>query len=636
MIKRINILVTLLIVVFFISGCSINYDPCDANKDGEVTIFEKNSCNSQQQPQTGIQNNNGENSITENKDSAKDCIQKCISEGSQPQKCLQDCQGTQPQTGIQNNNGENSITENKDSAKDCIQKCINENNPPQKCLKDCQGTQQQIGVQGKCGDGVCDEIEKRNNKCPADCTGQSDSGEDVANGIYSGMEAIYYEDSPFGFIDPPTTSFDYYNDLGINWLEFPRENERFGWESVEKQEGIYDFSSQDSEVCKFYQQGINLVYVTRPSNSLYGTGWVEGSQNDEYPDGHLDAWENFIKEVVERYDGDGIDDIACSSKVAIKRYQFVHELGPSNMDYWQNHREEYADVFEATYGAMISACKECTLSMPVPPMNDLKNDGNFTDDILGYLEGKSFNNIGFDYHYWSVDASKGRTDSWKTEGEDYREHVNYIERIESIASKYGFNSNYITSMESGMAGTEESEPKQAGYIIRSYAVSLANGQDKQFWTKVKEYDHHGTDDIIWSHTGLIHSSKNQDGLSHKKLGYYTYKLMVEKLNGSDWDNVKTVINGTDNVYAYKFDKNGEFVWVVWWDYWNSAENSKTVELNVGNTGSVKITEAIPDADSGVDLSASNYPVFFNTETKTVSSGKVSITLGEKPVFVEIQ
>jgi hypothetical protein len=446
-----------------------------------------------------------------------------------------------------------------------------------------------------------------------------------------------FQDSPFGFLDVPPDKFDYYSDLGIKWLEIARENERLGWGSVEKEKGVYDFSAHDADICKFYQNGINVIYITRPINSLYGTSWIEGvpEATDEYPDGNLDAWANYVKAVVERYDGDGIDDAPCTTKIIIKYYQFVHELNPFDK-YWNDHREQYAEVFEITYKAMKQACEDCILSMPVPHLSDLKEKNNFLSDVLSYLEGKNIHDIGFDYHRWSMDSSKPQPDKWKSRGQDYEEHIEYIELISQIASRYGFDNSNIISLESGMGATEEMEPDQAGYVIRAYIASIANGQKKLLWTKTVEYGHHTSDDIIWAHTGLIHNPQNADGLSHKKLSYYTYKLMVEKLEGSDWDNIVTIVDGTDNVYVYKFVRKdtGKSVYVAWWDWFDETGNSKTITIDVGNINSVKITEAVPDAESGADLDENDYPHFFNIETKAANNGEITITLVKNPVFIE--
>jgi hypothetical protein len=85
-------------------------------------------------------------------------------------------------------------------------------------------------------------------------------------------------------------------------------------------------------------------------------------------------------------------------------------------------------------------------------------------------------------------------------------------------------------------------------------------------------------------------------------------------------------------------KNGQPLYIAWWDYFDEKEPGKTKSINidVGNVESVKITEAIPDAEWGKDLKESNYPDFFKTEVKKVSNGKVVFALEEKPVFAEIE
>ncbi|KAF5436221.1 hypothetical protein C5S36_00880, partial [Candidatus Methanophagaceae archaeon] len=59
-------------------------------------------------------------------------------------------------------------------------------------------------------------------------------------------------------------------------------------------------------------------------------------------------------------------------------------------------------------------------------------------------------------------------------------------------------------------------------------------------------------DGYFDHTGLIYDGQgsNDLGLGVKKLSYYTYKLMTEKLECSNWNNIET-IQESDNVYVYK-------------------------------------------------------------------------------------
>ena len=192
----------------------------------------------------------------------------------------------------------------------------------------------------------------------------------------------------------------------------------------------------------------------------------------------------------------------------------------------------------------------------------------------------------------------------------------------------------------------QTEQEQAEYLFKRSIYHIGNGVELILWGTIREdEDLSGT----FSYNGLIYNGIPKkwecdptgqfpcpdpgDGV--KKLSYYTYKKLIETIKGSDYDNIETIEAGVDNVYVYKFIKNDKPIYVVWWDYWEESQDSKTIALNVGDLKSVKITEAIPDAESGMDLNENEYPNFFKTEIKTVTAnGKVMITLKKNPVFVE--
>ena len=139
------------------------------------------------------------------------------------------------------------------------------------------------------------------------------------------------------------------------------------------------------------------------------------------------------------------------------------------------------------------------------------------------------------------------------------------------------------------------------------------------------------DNDVFDNTGLIYDGIGENDLGYgiKKLSYYTYKKMTETLEESDWSNNQT-IQESDGVYVYKFTKSGKPIWVAWND--NSAEKQITI-TGIGSQ-QVKITEAVPKYESGKDVT--DYNTAFNTETKSISGGKITIPLKDKPVFVEEQ
>ena len=184
------------------------------------------------------------------------------------------------------------------------------------------------------------------------------------------------------------------------------------------------------------------------------------------------------------------------------------------------------------------------------------------------------------------------------------------------------------------SGPIQTENNQANVLLRKYVFSIFLKYDKIFWCEVEEISAYLEGEHYFDRTGLIHNGLGSEDLGAriKKLGYYSYKLMVEKLEGSDWDNVEEVY-AQDEVYVYKFMKNGEPIYVVWWDYFEEPSlTEKTISLNdLGITEAVIVTESIPHFENGLELQNSGevYPDFFGVD---ISSSV--ITLGQNPVYLE--
>lgn len=182
--------------------------------------------------------------------------------------------------------------------------------------------------------------------------------------------------------------------------------------------------------------------------------------------------------------------------------------------------------------------------------------------------------------------------------------------------------------DSASAYLYQSEKEQASELFKRYAYSLAVGVKKIFWIALMESHNYGGSGVnnYWDNIGLVNNPQN-DGESHKKLGYYTYKKMVEVLDGSDWDNIE-MIQEQGGSYVYKFMKGGQPIWVAWND--NSAE--KEITISGVNSSSVKITEAVPNYSSGKEVK--DYNTAFKTEIKQITDIKLIIILRGTPIFVE--
>ncbi len=308
---------------------------------------------------------------------------------------------------------------------------------------------------------------------------------------------------------------------------------------------------------------------------------------------------------MERYDGDGKEDAPGSP--VILNYRLIHEMHPPSLTREQRFvsPEEFARLFEATYEAMKEASPEIRLWLPGADAKvdyafngkeiydrrqqrtvTVSEDG-FLVQVLRLLD-RQYLDIGLDYHYWTFEFN----------GTGYLGHKEWIERLRRVSSKLGYPALEIMSGEMGTpAWTEADEKDQAVYVVKSYVLSLSLEQKMIFWTSLVEYleSRWIGAGVHFGFTGLVNNPEN-DGDSSKKLGYYTYKKMVEALEGSNWDSIQT-IQEKDGVYIYKFTKNGKPIWVAW----NDSSAERQISISGINSTQVKVTVAVPKYSSGKEV-----------------------------------
>lgn len=450
------------------------------------------------------------------------------------------------------------------------------------------------------------------------------------------------EDSPFGIHGPkviPNPSipsdmlvgFDNYKalkEVGAKWV---RHNAAEGltWDDVEKELGVYDWSKTDYIFGQTYKQGIHMVVAITAYNHL-------DRPEIGYIPQNMQAYLKFLKTAVERYDGDGVNDAPGSPIVDL--WQIENEV--DNGFFWKDTPQNYAKLLKESYKAIkevnpkakVAISSVATLpgfyNFYVKVLDELARDKTKYSDILDFHWFPFFES---EYNFLTLPTSQ--TKFYLKE---------YIRNIKQTLSKYGYGNIPIFITETAQYSDApahnpfvepispefHSEKKQAIDLLKLYVYPLVNGVDKIFWVTLTELHNFDvtTPNGVWDNVGLINNPQN-DGQSHKKLAYYTYKKVVEVLEGSDWNNIQT-IQEKDDVYIYKFIKNGKPIWVVW----NDNSPSKQITISGISLSQAKITEAIPKYELGKDVT--DYNNAFNTETKSVGSGKITITLKDKPVFVE--
>lgn len=456
------------------------------------------------------------------------------------------------------------------------------------------------------------------------CGGGGGSSQGTDGG--TGLSTI---ESPFSFhpasVSKPgynNNGFNHASDIGVKWA---REGIYAFWFLIQpdlsKQE--YDFSMHD-EQWKNVPKGMNILANIAPQGTINEGYALPGS----YIPVDTAKYIAFVKATVERYDGDGINDMPGLQN-PIKYWQVGNE--PSVV-----RAKDFAELQRITYTAIKEACPDCVVLIGgvagMPPADKYISDFNIHyKPILDALGGKYVDVM--DFHWYG-----NATGDYKGAKEVY----NYIR---SVLNADGFPNIPIWITEMGSysgdpSGNEwplQTERQQALDYLKRFVYPLSFGVKKVFpaFGLMEGFKYDGG---YFDFTGLIYDGWGQGdlGLGVKKLSYYTYKKMTEVLEGSDWNNIQTIQESGD-VYIYRFIKNNKPIYVAWWDYFNDATYTQGKTKQVSLTGlqgnSALITEAVPKFASGKDVT--DYNTAFKTETKSVAGGQVTVTLGDSPVFVEV-
>ena len=495
---------------------------------------------------------------------------------------------------------------------------------------------------GKCGDGICDDFEKAHlDACPVDCQ----SAKEVLVEEKETKEAApINEDSPFGF--HPAVPFEIAKDMGVKWTrgaETPYlfwkmidpqkkgSSAYFNWKSMAvRPDGVEDFIDYDklSLVKKAGLSMLQNIDVQSPAverSHLKSGSWLPADEK---------AYKAFVRE-------------------AVKRYSFI--------SYWQIGNEpnlkagpfDYAKFQQITYKAIKEANPDAKVliaglagNMDTASIND-----NSYESVLKKLKGKYIDV--FDIHFYG-DAKGGTLAQKEEDGRQlrflgYRDFKTVYAYYRRLLDENGFSGVPIWVTEMGTFGGTvvagpnsliQTEAEQARDLIKRYVYPLSLGVKKIFWAFGIGEGFGEWDNDFFDHTGFIYTGR--DGLhkfDERKLGFYAYKLMTEKLEGSDWSRIETVKEDELNhIYVYKFVKGTKGIFVGWWDYFQDqaypAQKERQLVLSGINSAKVETTEAVSRFSSGKEVEASDYKTSFNRETVKVDKGEALITLGENPIYIE--
>ncbi|NOY97732.1 MAG: hypothetical protein GXP40_00805 [Chloroflexi bacterium] len=439
-----------------------------------------------------------------------------------------------------------------------------------------------------------------------------------------------YEDSPFGFLgqymDSPITERVYaayggyseiqatYVDLGVHWDRGSGKNGAATWGALERNiDGYRDMFNRYVNVAN--KNDVNLLITINP-------GYSKKEYGDYLPT-DLKAYSEFVKSLVRSYP-------------TVKHWQIHNEVN-GNV-FWKDTPQNYAILVRTTSDAIRENCPDCKIvlgsSININASGEPLQMETYFEPFFQALNrmGNNYFDV-FDYHFFPPKGSTPET--------YYRALDDGIASVKNLLGQYNYADSEVWITETmifttdGMSSSEIlnlpveyqtiSETQQATALFKTHITALSLGVKKIFWNKLTEGPWF---DFMFNRCGLVRHP-NISGSTDKKLAYYTYKLMVETLDGSDWKSIDK-IQDSNGVNVFEFDNNNNPAWIAWND------NTGAAQITITNivSDSLKVTEVVPNNTSGTYVDDQDYPNIFNTYTLNVSGGTVSITLDSIPVLIE--
>jgi len=372
--------------------------------------------------------------------------------------------------------------------------------------------------------------------------------------------------SRFGFMHPD--DFQDMTDMGVFWQR-PHPGP-FIWDEIETSSGVFNWDGCDEEVKNSQKYGVNIIATIWPfadwdQNSCHSkissSGGLIFEELGDYRQKPCDmnSYQNFITNLVERYDGDGVDDMP-GLVVPIKYWEVSNE--PSMQSNWlvffNGPAEDYFDILNATY-------------------QSIKNADNDAKVVKGGMAGVMDENIEFwekifslggDSYFDIGNIHSINSDSDAINGPEYK----------AFLDQQGIDKPFwITEVELGSMNQEKDgylETDMSDSLITNFVQAFASGAEKIF------------------HPGIVKStSKSEPG---KENTYNALQTIVDKIDYFD------TVEKLDD-YQFKFTLENNVVYVLW------GENNIPEEI----TGQVRMTDASGSETvlNITDLSLSDSPVF---------------------------
>ncbi|MDQ7821586.1 MAG: Ig-like domain-containing protein [Candidatus Eremiobacteraeota bacterium] len=316
------------------------------------------------------------------------------------------------------------------------------------------------------------------------------------------------------------------------------------WKFIEGKPGVYDFSYSDAFVREVQKYRIRLLAVLSTSNSRLSR--PRTFIGEDYSKPHdFEAFARYVEKVVERYDGDGYEDMP-GLKYPIKHW----EIGNEPEMPFEHDSGAFLRTMKTAYEAMKRADRDAKALVFVSNFEEEMTPRErvmrrFWDDILAQ-GGYEYIDILSIHHPLMANAERfqGLSPFWqkmqKTAGKKKEVWMTEWGIVTGIAINDDIlNPGYHMVFAGG------SEEDTASSFVKFVAKGFATGIDRFFWTFF-----YATKSEFMAKASLCKPK------GFPNLTYYTQKLIALKIGG--FTSARELRPG-----VYEFMVNGKPVYVAW-------------------------------------------------------------------------
>ena len=207
--------------------------------------------------------------------------------------------------------------------------------------------------------------------CSGSSNGEGDGGGTTAVSIPDGVLQ-----NCMGFLVGGTDEISVISTVGGAWTR-PHPGP-FTWGWIETSDDDYNYTESDKYVVAAQDSNVAILgtlwpYADWDQTSCHATECQVTSADQFYPrdigDGiptyrcapcSVDSYKEFLTNLVERYDGDGTDDMADLT-IPIKYWEVLNEpsMDSDDLKFFIGTQAEYEEILRESYNTIKAACSDC-------------------------------------------------------------------------------------------------------------------------------------------------------------------------------------------------------------------------------------------------------------------------------------